>query len=213
MDDKERHGALMTALTTEHFVLQTAASSTISEAAARSSLYMFSLSSSLIAIGFTAQAPDVLIPFVAVVLPALFLLGVLTVVRLVDTALENMQCLAGIAQIRNYYRTLTPEAATYFAASDGRWPEASSVPSLRLGPFVAFLSTSASMIALINSIVAGTGVALLINEMLGRHHMGAAALSCGVPSAVIVMVIFLAYERWRFSIINLATQPTDSAKN
>ena len=40
MDDKEQQSAFLSALTTEHFVLQTAASSTISEAAARG-LYWF----------------------------------------------------------------------------------------------------------------------------------------------------------------------------
>jgi hypothetical protein len=170
---------------------------------------VFSLSSSLVAIGFTAQSPDVFMPLVAAVLPAVFLLGVFTVVRLVDTTLENLQYLAGIARVRSYYRTLTPEAATYFAARDGRWPEAKT-PSLRLGAFVAFLGTTASMIAFINSIVAGAGVALLINTMLGGDHIGA-ALSCGAVSVVILMVIFLAYQRWRFRIINLPTAPAGSS--
>jgi hypothetical protein len=56
MGTEEQRSALMTALSTEHFVLQTAASSTISESAARSSLYVFSLSNSLVAMGFT-QVP------------------------------------------------------------------------------------------------------------------------------------------------------------
>ena len=76
MDEATRQSALMSALTTEHFVLQTATSSTISEASARSSLYVFSLSSSLVAMGFMAESREVFIPFVASVLPALFLLGI-----------------------------------------------------------------------------------------------------------------------------------------
>jgi hypothetical protein len=120
MDEKERQTAFLTALTTEHFVLQTAANGTISEAAARASLYVFSLSSSLIAMGFVSRSREVFVPFSATVLPALFVLGTLTVFRLVDTALENMHFLTGIARIRSYYRTLTPEAAVYFSASSGR---------------------------------------------------------------------------------------------
>ena len=153
-------------------MLQTATSSTISEAAARSSLYVFSLSSSLVAMGFTSQSPEVFMPFAAAVLPAVFLLGVFSVVRLVDIALENMQYLAGIARIRRYYRALSPEAAWYFAADTGRWPEARSVPALRLGPFIAFLGTSASMIAFINSIVAGAAVTLLTNALLVGYSVG-----------------------------------------
>jgi hypothetical protein len=55
LDDKERHAAFMSALVTEHYVLQATASATISEAAGRASLYIYSLSSSLVAIGFTSR--------------------------------------------------------------------------------------------------------------------------------------------------------------
>src|SRR6185369_888280 len=126
MDERERQAAFMSALITEHSALQAAASATVGDAGARSSLYVFSLSSTLVAFGFAAQSREVFLPFVAVVLPALFLLGVLTVIRLVDSVIENMEYLIGIARIRSYYRTLTPEAAVIFAADRGRWPETGS---------------------------------------------------------------------------------------
>ena len=189
----------MSALTTEHFVLQTAANATVSEAAARSSLYVFALSSSLVAVGFASRSREVFVPFITIVLPAIFVLGVFTVMRLVDTALENMRCLAGIARIRRYYRTLSPDAAQYFAARHGRWPEGHSDPSLRLGPLMAFLSTSASMIAFINSVIAGVGVALLSGDLLGAD-LTVWAISLGVALAVALNVAFVAYERWRFRI-------------
>jgi hypothetical protein len=74
-----------------HFVVQTAANATVSDAAARSSLYVFSLSSSLVAWGFASQSREVFVPFTAIVLPAIFVLGVFSILRLVDTALENMR--------------------------------------------------------------------------------------------------------------------------
>jgi hypothetical protein len=40
------------------------------------------------------------VPFVATVLPAVFVLGVFTVVRLVDALVEYNQFLAGIARVR-----------------------------------------------------------------------------------------------------------------
>src|SRR5438093_4749359 len=84
MNDKESHSALMSALTTEHMVLQAAASATVSDAAARSSLYVFSLSSSLVAMGFASRSREVFVPFIVTVLPSLFQLGLFTVIRLVD---------------------------------------------------------------------------------------------------------------------------------
>jgi len=197
MDDKERQTAFMSALVTEHFVLQTAASTTVSEAAARSSLYLFSLSSSLVAMGFASRSPETFRPFAAAVLPALFVLGLFTIVRLIDTGIENQQFLRGIARIRSYYRTLTPEAAVYFSGESGRWPEARSAPPLWSGVLVAFLTTAASMIAFINCIVAGTGVTLLANSLLGGVQIGL-AVSLGVAATVVLMAVFLAYQRWRY---------------
>jgi hypothetical protein len=203
MDEATRQSTLMSALTTEHFVLQTAASSTISEASARSSLYVLSLSSSLVAMGFMSQSRDVFIPFVASVIPAVFLLGLFTVMRLVDTALESMQYLAGIARIRSYYRTLGPEAAAHFATEYGRWPEAKSTPALRLGSLLAFLGTTASMIAVTNNVLAGAGVTLLAKALLDKDHAWL-ALPIGIASAVLLTVAFLAYQRWRFSDFDAA---------
>ena len=184
-------------------MLQTAASSTISEAAARGSLYLFSLSSAVVAMGFTSQSREVFIPFVATVVPAVFLLGLFTIMRLVDTTLENMQYLVSIARIRSYYRTLTPDAARYFAADWGRWPEAKTTPSLRFGPLVSFFSTTASMIACVNNIVAGAGVTLLANALLGGHHIGLAVVF-GIGAAIAFTLGFLAYERSRFKTLDLS---------
>jgi hypothetical protein len=50
---------LLTALTTEHFTLQGARSQTVSESAARASLYLFSVSSTLVALGFIGQISTV----------------------------------------------------------------------------------------------------------------------------------------------------------
>ena len=214
MDDRDSQSAFMTALTTEPFVLQTAASATVSEAAGRSSLYVLSLSSSLVAIGFASRSRETLVPFLATVLSSVFVLGLFTVVRLVDTTLENMRCLTGIARIRGYYRTLTPEAAVYFAAEHGRWPEGHA-PSLGLGPLVAFLTTSASVIAVINSIVAGVGVTLAGDLFFGVQK--SVALVLGVATAVVLMAAFVFYQRWRFRIFQLAgpheeRQETDQRK-
>jgi hypothetical protein len=210
LTEDDRREAFMLALTSEHFVLQGAASSTISEASARSTMYLLSLSSSLIATGFMSQREDVFIPFVAVVLPAVVVLGVFTIERLVETALENMQYMASIAHIRSYYRTLSPEAETYFDTRYGRWPEPSDEPALRLGGLFALLGTSASMIAFINNVVTGALVAVLVNEAFGGDHL-VPAVGCGVVVAVTLMVLFLLYQRWRFSDIQLAVTPQDAA--
>lgn len=199
MDEMERQSAFITAVTTEHIVLQTASNSTTSEAGTRASLYIWSLSGSLVAMGFASRSPDVYVPFVAIVLPAVFLLGVFTVVRLVDSNLENMQFLAAIARIRGFYRTLTPEAAHHFAAEHGRWPEVREPPALRLGVVIGFITTTASMVAFINSIVAGVAAALLVGYLL-RENRAVVASSVGVIVAAALLLAFFAYQRWRYTV-------------
>src|SRR2546428_4322622 len=199
MDENQRQSAFVSALTTEHFVLQTASSTTVTESAARASIYIMSLSSSLVAIGFVSQSREAFGPFVASVLPAVFVLGLFTIIRLVDVNGEYMQYLARMARIRSYYHSLTPEAAEYFGPRrDGR-PETASIPALQLGPKIAFLTTSSTMVAFINNVVAGAGIALLARWLLGAHHTLFAVLFDDA-AATALMAAFLAYQKWRFSM-------------
>jgi hypothetical protein len=196
MGEEAQDKALLTALTTEHFVLQTANNATYAEASARSTLYVMVLSSTVLATGFVASATDVLAPFAAIVLPTVFLLGLFTVVRLVETTLESQHCERGIARIRAYYRTLAPEAADLFSRQTGRWPEAEA-PALRLGLVLAFFGTTASMIAVINNVVAGVGVALLA-RVVGPSLPSWVSAALGIAGALALTWLFYAYQRWRF---------------
>jgi hypothetical protein len=200
MDQKEPPSAFMSALTTEHFVLQGALSSNTSEVGTRASLYIFSLSSSLVALGFASRSPELFVPFTAIVLPAVFILGVFTAVRLVDSNLEGILYENGIARIRKYYRTLAPEAVEQFSPESGRWPENPAWPGLQMGPFVGFITTTASMVAFINSIVAAVGVALLAGRLLPEKQTLLASL-IGAGVALALMAGFLAYQKWRYASV------------
>jgi uncharacterized membrane protein len=202
--EQSERSALLSALTTEHFVLQTANNSTYSEASARSTLYVMVLSSTLLAIGFVAGSTDVLLPFAAIVLPAVFVLGIFTVVRLVETALDSMHCLDGIARIRAYYRTLGPEAARHFSPESGRWPEVED-PALRLGPGFAFFGTTASMIAVINNAVAGAALALLV-RFLRPSAPTWLDVAVGIVGALVLTWLFYLYQRWRFNDYEVRTR-------
>lgn len=193
MNEKDPPSAFVSALTTEHYVLQSAISANTGEVGTRASLYLFTLSSSLVALGFASRSPELFRPFVAIVLPALFILGCFTAVRLVDSNLEGILYLHAIARIRRYYRTLSDEAGEYFSPEYGRWPENPSWPALGMGVFVGFITTTASLVAFLNSIVAAVGVALLLR---GRHAMPASLIGAGV--ALILMALFLVYQKWRY---------------
>ena len=200
MNEKELPPAFISALTTEHFVLQNALSANTSEVGTRASLYLFSLSSSLVALGFASQSPGLFVPFVAIVLPGVFILGVFTAVRLVDSNLEGILFLNSIARIRKYYRTLGPQAEEQFSAESGRWPETHAWPALQMGPNVGFITTTASMIAFINSIVAGVGVALLAGGLLREKQTLLTSL-IGAGVALALMAAFFVYQKWRYEIV------------
>jgi hypothetical protein len=54
------------------------------------------------------------------------------------------------------------------------------------------------MIAFINSMVAGAGVALLANQLApGRTTL---ALGLGVATTLLLMAGFLLFQRWRYSV-------------
>jgi hypothetical protein len=134
MDEPTRQQAFVTALVTEHFVQGSARAATITESNGRAAIYLSAVSSGLVAFGFLAQGTRQLDPFVAAVLPALFILGIFTFVRLVQTSIEAAVLTLQIQRIRGYYRTLVPEAQQFFdppaptMPSRWRWPPAATEP-------------------------------------------------------------------------------------
>jgi hypothetical protein len=100
---------LLTVLPTEHFALRGARGSTVSESSARAALYVGSVSSAVIALGFLRQASDfggAFDVFPLVVLPTLYALGVFTFVRLVTSSIEDLLYGRTTNRIRGYYREL-----------------------------------------------------------------------------------------------------------
>ncbi|HJZ01838.1 MAG TPA: hypothetical protein VJ305_14025 [Streptosporangiaceae bacterium] len=107
------------ALGTEYFVLQSTASSTISESGSRVSIYLSSLASGLVALGFSSSSPRAFASLAFTVLPTVFVLGWFTIVRLIDTSVANVVSLRRMELIRAYYAALAPMAPPYFGV-DGQ---------------------------------------------------------------------------------------------
>ncbi len=191
MDEQARQQAFLSALVTEHFVLQSARGVTTSEAGNRSSLYLTALSSGLVALGFAAGT-DALLPFAAAVLPALVVLGLFTYVRLVETSIENVLLLRSIQKIRGYYRELVPEGPEYFPGGDQG--DMVITGSGRRSGRAELLFTAASMIAAINAILTGAGLAFLIGDV-GRP----VAVAVGIGTAAAVFGLHLAHQERRFA--------------
>jgi hypothetical protein len=192
---------LLTMLTTEHFVLQTARGGTISEANGRAAIYLGTLSSALIALGFVAGDETRFPAFVAVVLPALLLLGFFTFVRMVATSVESVRYLVRIQRIRAWYGEYAPEGPWF---ADVRLPGANAdeagaaltTTGIRPGP-MQMLYTAAAMVGAMNAIVLGTGVSLLLRapEAVGL----APAVAVGVVAGLAAFLAHLVYQRRQYS--------------
>ena len=109
----------LSALTTEQFSLQTARMGTIAEANGRSTLYLGTLSSAVIAIAFVGQADelgDAFYLFALLLLPPVFLLGTFNYLRLVQASIEDMVYAVGTFRIRQYFLGLDPAARALLPA-------------------------------------------------------------------------------------------------
>ena len=193
MDD-DRQQAFMTALVTEHFVLQGARGQTNSEMTGRAALYLATVSSTLIALGFVARDRSAFVPFAAAVIPSLLILGEFTFIRLVSASIEDLQYLYAIQQIRSYYRSLVPKGLTFFADIPIGNPRVAAIHAMGMSqsPWnVVF--TAGGMIAAINSILAGIGIALIFR---GAGLVIAIAACCG---AITALVIYGLHLRWALS--------------
>jgi hypothetical protein len=170
MADDARSQALLTTLTTEHFTLQGARSQTVGESAARSSLYLGTVSSTLISLGFVSQVSqggEVFQLFALAALPTLFFLGVFTFVRLVESSVEDILYGRAINRIRHYYHELAGEDANYFMMS-GHDDVRGVLANMGLGAtsrWQLFFGT-ASSVSVVNSMVGASGVAILFGVTL-----------------------------------------------
>jgi hypothetical protein len=194
----------MSALVTEHFALQSISSATISESGSRAALYLSALSSGLVAIGFSSSHRRGLEALAFTVLPTVYILGWFTIVRLIDTSVQNIVSRRRIETIRRYYAGIDPRHAALFESDAA----ALGVIGVRYrGNAVLF--TMASMIVLVNSVLGGAAVTLIC--ALGCGLAGAPAVAAGAVVALASLGLGLAYQSRRLAPLIGRDAPGQSA--
>ena len=191
----DRAGAFYSALMNEHFVLESARGITVSEASSRAALYLTTLSSSLVAFGFLAQT-DYALGFLMVIIPVIFLLGIFTYERLVETSLEDVAALDAIQRIRAVYSTTLPGAAKYFPRPIGPHGPNEMLPIGHRRSWVGVFFTTATAIAVVNSIVAGAGVAIIVVQATAQPR---SSILIGLGTAALLAVLHGLYQEYRYS--------------
>lgn len=181
----DRPQAFYNALLTEHFVLESARGITVSESSSRASVYLMTLSSSLVAFGFLAQTPFAY-GFLGVMIPVIVILGFFTYERLIQTSLEDIAALNSIQRIRRFYSQLLPGAGEFFPAPHGKHALNELLDIGTRGSWRGVFFTMSTAIAVVNSIVAGAGVSV-VSAALGLAEPGAvvAGLSFGLVLGVL----------------------------
>ena len=195
--ETEPRPAAVTFVTTEHFTLQGARSSTIAEATGRATMFLGAVSGGLVALGLIATAAGVGTAFYAfalILLPTLVFVGLATFNRVLQSGTEDLGYASRIARLRGYYFHYAPELVDYLL----------SVPSeqrLRLqgiggGRGQKFLTVSA-MVGLITAVLAGSAAGLLAAVV--SDHSLVAALIAGVLVAIAVFAALIRFQvsTWR----------------
>ena len=114
--DGDPRTAAVTFVTTEHFTLQGARSSTISESTGRASVFLQAVSGGLVALGLVATAARTGVAFYMfglILLPTLAFVGLATFHRVLQSGIEDLAYARRVAQLRNYYFDHAPELAGY----------------------------------------------------------------------------------------------------
>jgi hypothetical protein len=135
--------------------------------------------------------------FSLALIPVLFWLGLLTYVRVLEKSIEDLFYARAINRIRHYYLQLAGRDAGYFlhGGNDdvvGVFSNMATTPSR-----AQLLYSSASTIGVVNSVVGGSGIALLLGAIADASP--GLAVACGALAAGALVLAHLAHERRTFT--------------
>jgi len=188
-------------MTTEHYNLQTGRAMTISDANGRASLFLGTVSTSLVALAFVGGLSrtgtglgQAFYLFGLVLFPSLVFLRLVTFERVLQSGIEDLIYARGINRIRHLYQEHAPELRPYFvlSAHDDEVGVMGNA-AMRAGVWQIFLST-AGMIAVINSVIVGAVASLLLSALVASLTLG---VSIGTGIAVFLASVFL-HQRYQW---------------
>jgi hypothetical protein len=195
VDRSTSRAHLLTALTTEHFTLQAARSTTVSESSGRATLFLASVTGSVVALAFVGQISrtgPAFTLFAMALLPTLLLLGLVTYWRLLQSAVEDLHYGLAINRIRAFYLTLDPAAGDYLLMSSD---DTRAGVLHNMGMHSSrwhLLSHSGTVIIVVDAVLAGTTAGLASALLAGVSFQLAGAV--GGAAAVIVLALLLTHQ-------------------
>lgn len=186
-------------LIAEQTSLATIRSGTIFESSGRTTLYLTTVSSGVLALSFIGQMSELgtaFFAFALILFPAVLFIGVVTFARVLQTAVEDGISALGMARIRHYMMETAPHIKPYFvgATNDDIAAMQKSLGANR-GSWQLFLTT-AGMVSVVNSLIVGVLVGL-VALMLSAAVVITVVI--GMVVFIVSMVLHTRYQiaRWR----------------
>jgi hypothetical protein len=185
-------------LMTEHWSLLSARSLVYTEAMSRTAIFVASLTGSVVALALVAQATDFgdgFTAFALVLLPVVFFLGLVTILRLGQVNWEDGTWVQGMNRIRNAYLEMAPELEPYFVTSrydddEGLLLSSLAVPATpHLQGFIAI----PGVVAVLDSVVAGATAAVAV---LALGTATAVTVVVGIGVFVLTLAGFVGLAAW-----------------
>lgn len=169
--------------TTDHFALSGARGQTTAEVLGRATLFLGTISGTLVALSLLATATELGWPFIVAALvltPSVIFLGVVTFVRVLESSIEDILYARGINRLRHAYLEIATEWRPYFIKSDhddtgGVMANMALSPDGRSQIYL----TTAGMVSIINAVLLGSyagGVLTLLGVGLELAVAWAAAV-------------------------------------
>ena len=194
----ELSSQLVSIMTTEHYNLQTGRALITAETNGRSSLFVGAVSSGLIALTFVGQIAHLgtaFFVFSLVVIPTLLLMGLITFEHLLQAVSVDVNYARGINRIRHLYLEYAPQMQPYFILSTHDDQEGTlGHEAMQISWWQVFLNT-AGMIAVINSVLAGSFVGLLLAAFTFPLWV---STSAGVVTFLLSMALLQRYQWWQW---------------
>lgn len=192
-------------LTTEHWSLLSSRSLGYTESMNRVSMFIAALSGAVVALALVAQATDFgtgFHAFALVLLPVVWFLGFVTIIRLGQVNREDAIWMQGMNCIRHAYLEIAPELEPYFVTSsydDPRGVLTSSLAVAELPKYQGLVSVP-GVVAVLDAVVAGAigGIAALASGAetgLALGIGGAAFVLCLIGFALFARRAIAAAQR------------------
>lgn len=193
--------ALMSALTTEHYTLQSARTATIVEANGRSSLFLSAVSGALVALALVAQLDRLgatFLLFAFTVLPALLMLGGMSYARLADLAVHDAYYAQAIGRIRSFYFDVAgPDARQYWLLSAGDDQQAVMRHAGQRLTRWHHWTHQATAVAAVTAVIAGVLGGLAVETATPLTLPATAVIGVLLAGAVLVGLLADQERRWR----------------